>query len=210
MGEKGAMRIGAIILAGGRSRRMGKPKESLEFGDSTLLGHTAEILLECAYPVVVVARTPDQVLPPVPLEVELVYDDEPDEGPLRGLSAGLRRLREECDAAFTTGCDAPFLTGGAVAWLGEMLGDHDAVMPRVGSILQPLCAIYRCRALPVIESCLARGTRRPRDLVAELRVRVLDEEELRRFDPQLRFLRGVNTPEEYEATVREADSGQLS
>ena len=128
---------------------MGKPKESLKFGDSTLLGHTAEVLLECAYPVVVVARAPDQVLPPVPLEVELVYDDELDEGPLRGLSAGLKRLREDCDAAFATGCDAPFLTAGAVAWLAEMLADHDAVMPRVGSIMQPLCAIYRCRALPV-------------------------------------------------------------
>ena len=56
--EKGSMQIGAIILAGGRSRRMGKPKESLPIGDTTLLGRTSEVLLDCAFPVVVVARSP--------------------------------------------------------------------------------------------------------------------------------------------------------
>ncbi len=204
------MLIGAIILAGGRSRRMGKPKESLPFGDGTLLGHTSEMLLSCAYPVVVVARSPDQDLPPLPLEVDVLHDDEPDQGPLYGLCAGLRHLRTQCDAAFTTGCDAPFLTSAAVSWLADQLGEHEIVMPRVGGILQPLCSIYRCRILPRVEELLAGGVRKPRTLADELPTRILDDEELRRFDPELSLLRGINTPEEYEATLREAQSGDLS
>ena len=204
------MLIGAIILAGGRSRRMGKPKESLPFGDGTLLGHTSEMLLSCAHPVVVVARSPDQDLPPLPLEVDVLHDAEPDQGPLNGLCAGLRQLRTQCDAAFTTGCDAPFLTSVAVSWLADQLGEHDIVMPRAGGILQPLCAIYRCRILPRVEELLAGGVRKPRTLADELPTRILDDEELLRFDPELSFLRGINTPEEYEATLREAQSGDLS
>ena len=68
------MILGSIILAGGRSRRMGRPKESLPFAGSTLLGHTVDVLLDCTFPVVVVARDQEQELPPIHLEADLVFD----------------------------------------------------------------------------------------------------------------------------------------
>ncbi len=204
------MQIGAIILAGGRSRRMGKPKESLPIGDNTLLGRTSEVLLDCAFPVVVVARSPEQELPPLPLEVDVVFDDQPEQGPLRALCAGIRHVNGRCDAVFATGCDAPFLTAGAISWLADQLGEHDLIMPRVGSVLQPLCAIYRCRILARVEELLASGARKPRTLAEELHARILCEEDLREFDPFLRLPRSVNTPEDYEAMLREVDSDDLS
>lgn len=203
------MLIGAIILAGGRSRRMGKPKESLPIGDSTLLGHTSEVLLDCTYPVLIVARSEDQELPPLPLEVEITYDEEPDQGPLSGLRTGLNRISDQCDAAFVTGCDAPYLTTRAVGWLADQLGDFEAVMPKTDDKLQPLCAIYRCNTLEKITQLLEEGERQPRALADHLRTFILGEDKLREFDPGLKLLRGVNTPEEYARAMRDTGTAGL-
>ena len=109
------MLVGSLILAGGRSRRMGRPKEALPFADGTLLGNVAELLLDCTWPVLVVSRDADQELPPLPLEAALVHDDQPGSGPLAAIRTGMQQLRAsgelgEQDAVFVTGCDAPFLT----------------------------------------------------------------------------------------------------
>ncbi|MGE3171451.1 MAG: molybdenum cofactor guanylyltransferase [Planctomycetota bacterium] len=205
------MLVGSLVLAGGRSRRMGKPKESLPFGSSTLLGHTVELMLHCTWPVLVVGRDKEQELPPLPLEAEVVLDDAPGKGPLWAIATGMRRLQKGgdlsgSDAVFVTGCDAPFLTADAVAWLCGQLGDQQAVMPRVGDTLQPLCAIYRLDCLPVIEQLLKDGVDTPRTLADKVPTRVPDEAVLRRFDPELKFLRNLNTPEEYDAARRAAEA----
>src|SRR5262245_34406731 len=112
MPDKVRMRTGSIILTGGRSKRMGRPKESLRIAGETLLGRTVETLLGCTAPVVVVARA-GQELPALPPAARIITDEVPDAGPLAALVAGLRLLRAEDllgdqDAVFATGCDAPF------------------------------------------------------------------------------------------------------
>ena len=76
------MHLGSIVLAGGRSRRLGKPKVSLPWGESTLLYETVVTLLDCTFPVVVVARDERQELPPLHTECELAFDGDPGGGPL--------------------------------------------------------------------------------------------------------------------------------
>ncbi len=201
------MLLGAIVLAGGRSRRMGQPKEALAYGDTTLLWHTAETLAQCCHPVLVVARDPEQALPPLPIETDLVYDEQPDEGPLVGIATGLRALQDRCDAAFVTTCDAPQLTEAAVAWLANRLGEHDAVLPRVGAKLQPLTAIYRTSVLPTVDALIAEGERRPRMLTGRVAARVLDEAEVDAFDPDRRFLRNINSPADYQAALDDLQRG---
>jgi molybdopterin-guanine dinucleotide biosynthesis protein A len=203
------MLVGSFILAGGRSRRMGQPKESLPFAGNTLLGRTVETLLECTWPVVVIGRGGDQELPPIPLEASVITDDEPGKGPLAAMATGFRTVKRrkelgERDAVFVTGCDAPFLGPMTVGWLAEELGDAMAVMPKVGGVLQPLCALYRVSCLPVVEQLLRDGIATPRTLAEKVETHVLEEAELRQFDPELRFLRSVNTPEEYEQARRAA------
>jgi molybdopterin-guanine dinucleotide biosynthesis protein A len=197
------MLVGSLVLAGGRSRRMGAPKEALPFAGSTLLGHTVELLLDCTWPVLVIGRGGDQQLPPLPLEATVLHDDQPGAGPLAAIATGMRHLRGSQrlgadDAVFVTGCDAPFLGPRAVGWLVEQLGDQQAAVPRLGEVLQPLCAIYRLQCLGAIEQLLAAGVQTPRTIAERVQARILDEDRLRAFDPELRFLTGVNTPEEYE------------
>lgn len=199
------MQLGSIVLAGGRSRRMGQPKESLPFLGGTLLGNTVEKLLLCTHPVVVVARNADQELPPLPLESELVFDGEPDQGPLVGLVAGLEALEHECDAVFVTTSDVPFLDVGAVAGLADRLGGHELVIPRADDKLQPLSAIYRVSVLTTARRLLTEGIRTPRTLAEHVRTRVLDLDEVEAFDPKHGLLRNVNSPEEYEAARAELE-----
>ena len=87
----------------------------------------------------------------------------PGEGPLVGLAAGLRALRDDCDAAFAVGCDVPFLDQRVIGWLAGMLEGFDLVMPRAGGVLQPMAALYRVSVLPEVEALIAAGERSPRE-----------------------------------------------
>jgi molybdopterin-guanine dinucleotide biosynthesis protein A len=201
------MLVGSLILAGGRSRRMGRPKESLSLCGTTMLGRTAELLLDCTWPVVVVGRGGDQELPPLPLEAAVVHDDRPGSGPLAAIATGMRHLRAtralgDRDAVFVTGCDAPYLTAAAVGWLSGRIGEHQAVVPRSSDILQPLCAVYRLDCLPTIEDLLRNGVDTPRSIAEKTKSLVLDEPALRTFDAELRFLRSINTPADWDEAQR--------
>ncbi|MCA8957989.1 MAG: molybdenum cofactor guanylyltransferase [Planctomycetes bacterium] len=201
------MLLGSIVLAGGRSRRMGRAKESLPFRGSTLLGHTVDLLAACTYPVVVVARDPTQELPPLLLETELTFDPQVDQGPLVGIQAGLRFLGAQCDAAFVVGCDTPFLSATAVDWLAHQLGDYDAVMARIEGKLQPLGAIYRVSTLAAVDALITEGVRTPRTLAERVRTRILDESVIDAFDPTRAFLHSVDSPEEYQRAVEASGGG---
>lgn len=196
------MRTSAIILTGGWSKRMGRPKESLPLHGDTLLGRTAKTVCASVATAVVVARDQNQQLPALPQQIVRVHDEVAGLGPLGGLVTGMRWLLEtggfaEDDVAFATGCDQPFLTPEAVQWLVSKLGEHELVMPRAGGLLQPLCAVYRLSVLSFAERLLATGTVTPRTLGAAANARILDEDQLRGFDPSLQFLQSVNTPEDY-------------
>lgn len=198
------MIVGSLILAGGRSRRMGSPKESLPFGDSTLLGQTVDTLLTCCHPVIVVARDTEQELPPITLEAEVVFDAQLDQGPLLGMQTGMNAAQGECDAVFVIGCDTPFLDATAVDWLAHQLEDHDVVMAKIDDKLQPLGALYRMSVLPIVESLIAEGIQTPRTLAERCNTRILDAAAVDAFDPQRKFLRNLNSPEDYEAALRES------
>jgi len=209
MRDKSGMRLGGLILAGGHSRRMGRSKESLPFGDSTLLGRQCDTLLACAAPVVVVARDRDQQLPPLPAAVEVIVDDDPGRGPLHALRAGLRHLAAAHrfgadDVAFATACDLPFLTAAAVRWLVDRLGEPALVMPRTDGRLHPLAAAYRVSALALVDHIVDAGGDALRELGAGPGARILDEAALRVLDPSLSWLRNVNDPRQYEAALARA------
>jgi molybdopterin-guanine dinucleotide biosynthesis protein A len=196
------MRTGAIILTGGWSQRMGRPKESLPLQGDTLLGRTVKALHPAVETTVVVARDAQQQLPALPDGVRRLQDEPTGLGPLGGLTTAMRWFLDDggfaaTDAVFATACDQPFLTAEAVQWMFSRLGDHELAMPRTGGLLQPLCAVYRLSVLPFAERLLATGTATPRSLAAAANARILSEDEVSAFDPTLRFLANINTPEDY-------------
>src|SRR5206468_5341726 len=134
--------VGGIVLCGGQSKRMGRPKAWLPFGDEVLLQRVVRILGGVVRPLVAVAA-PEQDVPPLPPEVAVVRDEERGRGPLQGLAAGLAALHGRADAGYLASCDAPFLQPAVVRRLIDLLGDDAICVPRVGEFHHPLAAVYR-------------------------------------------------------------------
>lgn len=197
------MTLGAIVLCGGRSRRMGRPKAWLPFGNEVLLERVVR-LVGAAVSRVVVVGAADQELPDLARDVVIVRDRVADRGPLQGIEVGLSALPDCVDLAYATATDAPMLAPAWIGRLAERIGDADLAIPRIGGYLQPLAALYRrSRILPAVASLLAADRLRPAFLVEEVRTTILDEDAFRDVDTSLGTLRNLNTPEDYRAALGE-------
>ena len=201
------LQVGGVVLAGGRSSRMGRPKAWLPFGGEFLLPRVVRLLSQAVDPVVVVAA-PGQDVPPLPEGVAVVRDDEEGRGPLQGLAAGLKALHGRADAAYASPCDAPFLRPAFVRRLIDQMGGAIVCVPRVGDRRHPLAAVYRLEAADAADRLLAanrRGGVTPplHSLFAAVPTRVVGAAELADVDPTFQTLRNLNTPEEYEAALRD-------
>ena len=208
--ERRNLKVGGVVLCGGRSSRMGRPKAWLPFGGELLLPRVVRLLGEAVDPVVVVA-VPGQDAPPLPGHIAVVRDEEDGRGPLQGLAAGLKALGDRIDAAYLSSCDAPFLRPAFVRRLIELLGNAVACVPRVGDHYQPLAAVYRVEAIDAVRRLLAAnrggGVAPPlHSLFAAVPTRVVGDVELADVDSTFQTLRNLNTPEEYEAALRELAS----
>ena len=197
------MRIGGIVLCGGRSSRMGRPKALLPFGPELMLQRVVRILSRVVNPIVVVAA-PEQELPPLPEGVLIARDEREHLGPLAGLGIGLRALDGLAEAAYCSSCDVPLLRPEFVAAVIAALGQHDAAVPREGEFYHPLAGIYRTALAEQLAALVDAGRLRPLYLIEACRSRAIDVEELRRVDPHLDSLRNLNTPDEYAAALRDA------
>jgi molybdopterin-guanine dinucleotide biosynthesis protein A len=187
----------AIILAGGRSSRMGAPKALLPFDDEPLIVHLVR-KLQAMFADVVVVAAPGQQLPPLP--VTLVHDEVAYQGPVGGIVYGLRAARD--DYAFVTSCDSAFLCEKLIEYLRSLKDDFDVVVPRWDNRFQPLMAVYSKAVLPILEEQLARGDLRPVSLFTRVRTREISEEEVRRVDPDGTSFFNMNTPADYEEARR--------
>jgi len=187
----------AIVLAGGRSSRMGQAKALLPFAGEPLIAHIVRSLKELFAEVVVVVA-PDQEIPALP--VTLVRDEVAYQGPVSGIYHGLNAAKS--DVSFVGSCDVPFLNRTLISYLCSQIRDHDVVVPYWEGRYQPLFAIYRKGVTPYLHAQLQRGELRPIFLFDKVRTRKIDEEEVRRFDPEgLSFL-NMNAPEDYEAALQ--------
>jgi molybdopterin-guanine dinucleotide biosynthesis protein A len=197
---------GAIVLCGGKSTRMGVPKATLPFGDETMLQRVVRLLGTVVSPIVVVAAR-EQSLPALPETVSVTRDEREARGPLEGIRAGLSALPESTDAAYITSCDVPLLVPAFVQRLIELMGDHDIAVMEIDGFPHPLSAIYRRTVLAHAESLLAQDRLRPVFLFDAVRTRRVKPEEMMGVDPELRTLRNLNTPDDYQAAL--AESGRI-
>jgi molybdopterin-guanine dinucleotide biosynthesis protein A len=200
--------IGGIVLCGGQSKRMGRPKAWLPFAGELMLPRVIRLLGEAVHPIVVVAAL-DQEVPPLPAEVAVVRDAEKGRGPLQGLAAGLNALRGHAEAAYLSSCDVPFLQPAFVRRLIDLLGDYAICVPRVGDYHHPLAAVYRLDVADAVARLLREDRLRPFFLFEAVPTRIVDAAELTDVDPTLQTLRNLNTPEDYEKAVQDINNRPL-
>lgn len=161
-----------IVLAGGRSTRMGRNKATLPWGGSTML-QTVVATLRAELPHVIVVAAQGQDLPTV--DARIVRDPVPDEGPLRGLATGLEAARAAgFDWAFAAATDTPLLSTAVVRRVLAGAVDVDAVVATADGRDQPLIAAYRTALAADAHALLGQGRRGLRDLVEGRTVRRVD------------------------------------
>jgi len=202
-----AARASAIVLAGGRSARMGQPKALLRIGASTLIERTVCELLRAFNDVVVVAAPDTEAIElPALGRAAIIRDSEAYSGPADALARGLRATRHEL--AFACSCDLPMLRAEAASWLVSLIDDFDAVIPRVASNLQLLHAAYRRRCADALDLMHASGERRLGALVDRINACIVPETEYRLGDPDALSCFNINTPDDYARAIQIQHAGQ--
>lgn len=192
---KWAMRAAAtvIIMAGGRSRRMGQDKSMLPIRDKPMIKHIIDQLRGHFNQIIISSNDVSKYSFP---DVEVVPDRLTGRGPLMGIACALRASAN--DLNFVMACDIPEVDISLMKKLLREAGDIDVVVPRTGQgRCEPLFAVYKKNALADIEAALLSGNNRIIDALSGCRVKYIDLSET-----GARQLKNLNTMDDYQDFIR--------
>ena len=193
--------VSGIVLAGGRSRRLGRDKAVEIFGGQPLIrwviGNIEPLTGEIVVSVADAARRRDL---PLNADHRIAVDIYPDCGSLGGIFSGLSLANSQW--GLVVACDMPFLNTQLLMHMLALREDCDAVVPMPGRYPEPTHALYSRACLPHIEARLQAQELKISGFFDDVRVRYMSEEEIRRYDPELRSFFNVNTAEELEQANR--------
>lgn len=183
--------VGAVILAGGNSSRMGQDKSLLRFEGQPMIQRVAQQLEPMLDQVVIGGNAPDKY---EFLNLEVIADQRPDHGPLMGIVSCLSE--SHFDLNFVTGCDIPVMNQGLIEKLAIEAEDFDLVVPRsADGRLEPLFAVYRKSVIQSARAILSQGGRKISDLFERVRVKYVEM-------PGGDWYRNLNTMEDYREELK--------
>lgn len=190
--------VTAVILAGGKSRRMGENKAFLRLGNCTLIEHVIQKIECISDELLIISNNPQEY---THLGIQTHSDIIKNVGTLGGIHAGLSYATN--DITICVGCDNPFLDSNLLLYLVSRLGEHDAVVPYTyceneNITLQTLCAVYSKRCLPIIEQMLNDAELRVHALKEHANLLRINPNTWKEFDPEGHSFFNVNTPEDFD------------
>ena len=208
--------VTGVILAGGKSRRMGENKALMQLGNNSLIGHVIHRMCLVTDELLLITNSPAEY---AHLDVPMHGDILPGTGALGGIYTGLRRASH--NTVLCVACDGPFVEPKLLTYLVSVLGAYDAVMPYTYSsrqaplrnkdigvtnpshntqiTLQTLCAAYSKRCLPIIESMLRESELRVHALQDRAHIKRVSPEVWQAFDPEGMSFFNINTPQDFES-----------
>jgi molybdopterin-guanine dinucleotide biosynthesis protein A len=183
--------VTGFILLGGKSSRYGSNKAFVEIEGVRLVDRVARVMKSIFHRIVLLTNTPEEY---AYLQMPMVEDLIKGLGPMGGIYTGLMTLPGE--AGFFVACDMPFLSESLIRHMVDVRDDFDVVVPRMDWMLEPLHALYSKKCLPILHEAIGQHQHQILKCFAELRVRYVDEEELRLWDPELRSFFNINKPQD--------------
>ena len=184
--------VTGVILAGGRSSRMGRNKSLLPYKGKPLIESIYQVMAELFKDVVVVTNAPeDYAFLPCPKTADIHVG----KGSMAGVHAGLSWAATRW--VFVVGCDMPFLDAHLIRSLAGRLGDEAALVPQSAGGLEPLHAFYSKDALPLLDAALSSENVRIIDILEQLPARIIPAAEIAAISPDCRSFVNLNTPEDY-------------
>ncbi len=186
------MEASCIILAGGKSLRLGYDKFLETVGNKNLL----QRVISCVSPlsgdiILVTARELTTLQSMDYPKLRVVTDIYPGKGPLVGIYTGL--VTSISFYNFVVASDMPFLNQALLRYMIQLSTNFDIVTPRVGNLVEPLHAVYTKSCLAPIEQLIKQGKLRVDKLFSLVRVRYVEAEEIERFDPKHLSFFNINT-----------------
>jgi molybdenum cofactor guanylyltransferase len=193
---KADSKIVGVILAGGKSSRMGRNKALIEWEGLPLIAHVARTLQSLFQRVLIVA---DDAEPYRFLQLQVWPDIFKDAGPLGGIHAGF--LHSGAASIFVSACDTPFLSPALIEYIIRYPSEASAKVARRDGRLHPLCAVYARSALPFVQQALENGELQVKKVLRRLKAEeVAITDELPFYHPLL--LKNFNTPADFESWVQ--------
>ena len=198
--------VSGIVLAGGRSRRLGRDKAVEPLGGQPMIRRVLERLAGlAAESIVVVADQARGDALPLLDDTRVVPDVYPGMGSLGGIFSGLRASGNEW--AMVTACDMPFLNGELLGYLASLREGMDVVAPVVEGRPEPTHALYSKACLPSIEERLRAEELKITGFYDRVTVRYVEEGEIQKFDPKLLSFFNVNSPQDLQRAMALAAEG---
>ncbi len=188
------MNVSVAVLVGGKSRRMGQEKGLVSLKGRPMIAHTLDRVQRLGLPVMLISRQPELY---AQFGLPVYADVLSQRGSLIGLHSAL--VHSPTIYTLCVACDMPLLNVDLLRHLIALRPDQDVVVPRLADRAEPLHALYHRDCLPAMEAQIAQGDMQISRLYAGLRVRYVEEAEIRRFDPDLHSFTNANTPEELAA-----------
>ena len=177
-----------IILAGGKSSRMGTNKAFLNVGGERLIDRTVRIFKDLFREVILVTNTPLDYLDQ---DCTITTDIIKGKGALGGIYTGL--FFASHDHIFVSACDMPFLNKSFIGYMIEKRDDNDVIVPKLTDGLQPLHAIYSRRSLAAIKRNIGLDQLKVAGFYKGLKIREISETVIKSFDPEGKMFFNVNT-----------------
>ena len=172
----------AIILAGGKSSRLGRSKALQVIEGKNLIQWVIDRLATLSTEIIIATAHGEAIPCSSAVRTKTVADTYLGKGPLMGIYSGL--MASSSSRAIVVGCDTPFLSVGLLEYMTQICTIFDVVAPRINDKLEPLCAVYSKNCLIPIRGLLEQDELRIRKLFSTVKVKYVEEDEINRFDPE--------------------------
>ena len=203
------MGISCIVLAGGKGLRLGRDKIVETVGNISLLERVIFYLSLFSRDIIIVTAS-EQSLPQFVgyPKLRIMVDTYPGKGPLGGIYTGL--VASDSRYNLVVAGDMPFLNQALLHYMIQLCDDFDLVVPRLGSMVEPLHAVYSKGCLAPIENLFKQGNLKVSDLLTLVKVRYVEAEEINQFDPKHLSFFNINTEADLKTAQELAGEGDIT
>jgi len=172
----------SIILAGGKSLRLGQSKALQAIGGKSLIQWVVDRLVILSTEIIIATAHGEAIPCSSAVRIKTVADIYPGKGPLVGIYSGL--IASSSPRALVVGCDTPFLSVSLLEYMTQLSSTLDVVVPRIKKKVEPLCAVYSKNCLAPIQELLEQNELRISELFNMVKVKYVEEDGINRFDPE--------------------------
>ena len=184
----------SIILAGGKSLRLGRSKALQVISGKSLIQWVVDRVAILSTEIIVATAHGEAIACHSAVRIRTVADIYPGKGPLGGIHSGL--IASSSTHAIVVGCDTPFLNVSLLEYMTQICSTFDVVVPRIRKKIEPLCAVYSKNCVAPIQKLLERDERQIRKLFTMVKVQYVKQDEIDSYDQEHLSFFNINSQDD--------------